>query len=128
MKITYDIDKNEIYGTELSSADVKRFKVRQIMKAFRRVKRTEARFDKESKSFTISTIPSQFTFVYDTLKESIEESVRLGSIRRVEIQPLDTEGLSEEHRQIVKDNLRKAKAIRSNVKDYLRTGRVGGQQ
>lgn len=122
MNITYDIKKCEIYGNELSNSDMKRFKIRWILKGFKRIKGTNTTFDKGNRSFTISTIKTQFTFVYDTLKYSIEESQRLGAVRKVEMQELNTEGLMQEHKDIVNTKLREAKNIRQNIRNYLRGG------
>lgn len=122
MKITYNEDNCEIYGQNMSNSDFKNFKVRQMLKAFRTIKGTQTNFDKKNKRFTIMTIPSQFSFVYDTLKYSIEESYRQGAKRRVKIQDYASKGLKQEHKDIVKDKLRKANNIRKNLREYLRGG------
>lgn len=88
MKLTYDIDKLEVYGTDIGGKVFKRIRIfvwsYRLMKGIGKVK-----LDKKEKAFTIKCKnKADFKHLYDSITYAFQESKRKGLVPNLQIQEL----------------------------------------
>lgn len=101
VKLSYDIDKLEVYGTDIGTKVFKRIKIfvwtYRLMKGIGKVK-----LDKKSKQFTIKCKnKADFKHLYDSISYAFQDSKRKGLMPNLQIQELgqDSEALSSADKQ-----------------------------
>jgi len=93
MKISYDKERLEIYGTQISNNIFKRIK--RMLFPFKFIKKSYINIDKENKSFIISCGSIEnFNHMYESITYSFQEAKNKGLMPNLEIQEFKKQELS----------------------------------